>query len=100
MEAYVKRMCNEHKELVERINKLVKYINTSKDNIPQEIALKYYQVKSMASYEEALRGRLNLAGVTVANGNYYESAVDLDKGDKDDGSKDECKVVDNSEVNE
>lgn len=93
MEAYVKRMCNEHKELVKRINKLVKYINTNKDIIPQEIALKYYQVKSMASYEEALRGRLNIAGVTIANGNYYESAVELDMPD-------ETKEITDSEVNE
>lgn len=93
MEAYVKGMCNEHKELVVKIEKFVKCINENKDTVPQEIALKYYQVKSMMGYEEALRGRLNLAGVTVANGNYYESAVELD-------TQDEVKEINDSEVNE
>ena len=86
MEVYVERMCSEHKALSEKIAKLVTWINNPENNDPKpEFALKFAQAKAMISYEECLRNRLMLAGVTVSNGQYFEKPVDV----KDEDTKQE-----------
>lgn len=89
MEAYVERMIKEHKELMDRLFKLGNWIsNPNNDDTKIEFALKYTQYHAMRIYEETLRNRLTLAGITVANGNYFEKSVDV----SDKTSDDECPV--------
>ena len=78
MEAYVERMCSEHKALSEKIAKLVTWINNPENNDPKpEFALKFAQAKAMISYEECLRNRLMLVGITVSNGQYFEKPAEV-----------------------
>lgn len=80
MEAYVERMINEHKELIEKMSKLGSWIGNPQNNDNKiEFALKYTQYNAMRIYEEALRNRLALAGITVANGRYFEQPVNTEE---------------------
>lgn len=85
MEAFIERMCGEHRDLTIRINNLINYINSpkNKDN-RNEFALKFYQLKSMIGYEDALRNRLTLAGVTIANGKYFDTPMNLEEINEED----------------
>lgn len=77
MEAYVERMINEHKELITRMSKLGNWIGNPQNNDNKlEFALKFSQFNAMRMYEEALKNRLSLAGITVANGKYFEDPVE------------------------
>lgn len=77
MEAYVERMCKEHKDLVDKISKLANYINTKGifDDSKIEFANKYLQFTSMRMYEEALRNRLLGVGIVCVDGQYFEKAA-------------------------
>lgn len=83
MKDFVKRMVQEHSELVVRIQKLHEYIYSSKsdgDN-KAEFANKCLQLKAMKCYEEALRARLENQGVFFSDGEYVErSATILNNG--------------------
>ena len=86
MEAYVERMIKEHKELIEHLFKIGNWISNPNNNDSKtEFALKYTQYNAMRIYEETLRNRLALAGITVANGNYFEKSVEI----SDEGSDEE-----------
>lgn len=65
MKDYIKRMIDEHKELVVRIQKLHAYVysNASNEDCKVEFANKCIQLSAMKKYEEALRARLENAGV-------------------------------------
>lgn len=96
MEAYIERMCKEHKELSEKLTKLANYINTK--GITQdskiEFANKYLQFAAMKLYEEALRNRLAGIGIVYVNGQYYEQPAnitnneDSENGDSNDKTSD------------
>lgn len=74
MKDYQKRMIEEHCELVVRIQKLHDYIYSDKSNADNkvEFANKCIQLAAMKKYEEALRARMENAGITFENGNYFE----------------------------
>lgn len=79
MVEFVKRMIDEHAELVVRIQKLHNYIYSEasdKDNKP-EFANKCIQLSAMKKYEEALRARLENQGIFFENGQYFERVAQL-----------------------
>lgn len=74
MKDYVKRMVEEHADLVIKIDKLHNYVYSERsdaDNKP-EFANKCIQLAAMKKYEEALRARLNNEGVFFEDGVYLE----------------------------
>lgn len=74
MVEFVKRMINEHSELVVRIQKLHNYIYSeasNKDN-KTEFANKCIQLSAMKKYEEALQARLENQGVFFENNQYFK----------------------------
>lgn len=96
MVEFVKRMINEHAELVVRIQKLHNYIYSEasdKDN-KTEFANKCIQLAAMKKYEEALRARLENQGVFFENGQYFERAAQITV------PKDEDKNPKNEEKND
>lgn len=93
MEAYIKRMIDEHKELVKRINKLSEFIskvdvnNRSECN---EYVLLQLQLAYMKQYEEILLVRLNVRGIVYSMGVYagaIEDTNDYNKETKNDDSR-------------
>ena len=74
MKDYQKRMIEEHSNLVVRIQKLHDYIYSDKSNADNkvEFANKCIQLAAMKKYEEALRARLENAGIVFENGEYFE----------------------------
>lgn len=74
MKNFVKRMCEEHAELVVRIQKLhgFVYSNASDKTSKVEFANMCIQLAAMKKYEEALRARLENHGVFFENGIYLE----------------------------
>ena len=79
MEKYQKEMIEEHSGLVVRIQKLHDWIYSNKpikdDKV--EFANKCIQLASMKKYEEALRARLENAGIVFENGNYFERVASI-----------------------
>ena len=97
MVEFVKRMIDEHTELVIRIQKLHNYVYSEasdKDNKP-EFANKCIQLAAMKKYEEALRARLENQSVFFENGQYFEHiaqiktalATETPEEDQNDGTK-------------
>ena len=79
MVEFIKRMIDEHAELVVRIQKLHNYVYSEasdKDNKP-EFANKCIQLSAMKKYEEALRARLENQGVFFENGQYFERVAQI-----------------------
>lgn len=74
MKNFVKRMCEEHAELVVRIKKLHDFIySKASDKIHKvEFANMCIQLAAMKKYEEALRARLENQGIFFENGVYLE----------------------------
>ena len=71
---FVKRMVDEHSQLVIRIQKLHEYIysdKSDKDN-KVEFANKCIQLSAMKKYEEALRARLENQGIFFENDQYFK----------------------------
>ena len=96
MVEFVKRMIDEHAELVVRIQKLYNYVYSEasdKDNKP-EFANKCIQLAAMKKYEEALRARLENQGVFFENSKYFERVAQItvpkngDKNPKDEEKND------------
>lgn len=83
VEEYVLRMIKEHKELVTRIRALHAYIYSpaSDKDDKIEFANKCIQLTAMKKYEEALRARIENAGIGYYDGNYVtkEILVDVNK---------------------
>ena len=79
MKDFVKRMVEEHSQLVVRIEKLHKYIYTEKsDNDDKvEFANKCIQLAAMKKYEEALRARLENQNVVFDEGQYFEKVGEI-----------------------
>ena len=94
---FVKRMIDEHSQLVVRIQKLHEYIysdKSDKDN-KVEFANKCIQLSAMKKYEEALRARLENQGIFFENGQYFDRVAEIKttsapaapEEDKNDGTK-------------
>lgn len=79
MENYQKRMIEEHSQLVVRIEKLHDYVYSDKSNVDNkvEFANKCIQLAAMKKYEEALRARIENAGIVYENGNYFEHIASI-----------------------
>ena len=80
---FVKRMIEEHSQLVVRTQKLDEYIYSDKSNNDNkvEFANKCIQLTSMKKYEEALRARLENQGIFFENGQYFEHIATVSKTD-------------------
>ena len=80
---FVQRMVEEHSQLVIRTQALHEYIYSDKsDNDNKvELANKCIQLSAMKKYEEALRARLENAGIVFENGEYFEhvAAIKVNK---------------------
>ena len=91
---FVKRMVDEHSQLVIRIQKLHEYIysdKSDKDN-KVEFANKCIQLSAMKKYEEALRARLENQGVFFENSQYFERVAQISvPKDEDENPKDKEK---------
>ena len=76
---FVKRMVDEHSQLVIRIQKLNEYIYSDKSNNDNkvEFANKCLQLSAMKKYEEALRARLENQGVFFENSQYFERVAQI-----------------------
>ena len=94
---FVKRMVDEHSQLVIRIQKLHEYIysdKSDKDN-KVEFANKCIQLAAMKKYEEALRARLENQGIFFENGQYFDKVAEIkstftpttSEEDQNDGTK-------------
>lgn len=95
MEAFVERMIEEHKTLVERLRKLENFIYSnpkSKELNRADFANMCIQLKAMRVYEEALAARLGNLGICVTEeGEYFaqlvfpEAEEENKEGNKDNG---------------
>ena len=76
---FVKRMVDEHSQLVIRIQKLHEYIYSDKSNTDNkvEFANKCIQLSAMKKYEEALRARLENQSIFFENGQYFERVAEI-----------------------
>lgn len=81
MKDFVKRMIEEHSELIVRIDKLHNYVyseDSDKDD-KVEFANKCIQLNAMKTYEKALYARIENQGVFFDNGSYYEKIGEISK---------------------
>ena len=76
---FVKRMVDEHSQLVTRTQILHEYIYSNKSNNDNKIefANKCIQLSAMKKYEEALSARLENQGVFFENGQYFERVAEV-----------------------
>lgn len=93
MEAFVKRMIEEHSQLVVRVANLHEYIYSDKSDKDDkvEFANKCIQLSAMKKYEEALRARLENVGIVFNSeeGKYFEEIGEITLVEEDtDKSKD------------
>lgn len=74
MKDFVKRMIDEHAQLVVRISKLHNYIydGRGEQDEAHELANKCMQLIAMKQYANALECRLNNQGICYKNGEYLE----------------------------
>lgn len=74
MNNYQKALIEEHSQLVVRTQNLHNYIYSEESNNDNriEFANKCIQLTSMKKYEEALRARMENAGIMFENDNYFE----------------------------
>jgi hypothetical protein len=81
MNTYQKDLIEEHSKLVVRINNLHNFIYSDRSEIDDKIefANKCIQLAAMKKYEEALRARIENAGITFENGNYFENVATIEK---------------------
>lgn len=82
---FIKRMVEEHSQLVARTQALHEYIyseKSDKDN-KVEFANKCIQLTAMKKYEETLRSRLENQGVFFENGQYFEHIASLEEKTED-----------------
>lgn len=79
MEKYQKEMIEEHSDLVVRIQNLHNYVYSDQSNADNkvEFANKCIQLAAMKKYEEALRARIENAGIVFENGNYFEHIASI-----------------------
>ena len=80
MEIFVKRMIDEHHELVCRIENLHNFVySDASNNVNRiEFANMCIQLSAMKKYEEALNARLVNQGILFENGQYFEHISNID----------------------
>lgn len=80
MQDFVKRMVDEHAELVVRTTKLHNYVYSDRSNNDDkvEFANKCIQLAAMKKYEECLRARLENVGIQYVEGNYVTIVTTVD----------------------
>ena len=78
MKEFVKRMINEHKELIARVSALEAYIYSEQSDKDDkvEFANKCLQLKGMKIYLEALSARLENQGILFDGQRYYNVVTD------------------------
>ena len=76
---FVKRMVEEHSQLIINIHNLHDYIYSDNSNNDDkvEFANKCIQLAAMKKYEEALRARLENQSVFFENGQYFERVAEI-----------------------
>lgn len=79
MNSYQKALIEEHSNLVVLTQKLHDYVYSDASNKDNriEFANKCIQLASMKKYEEALRARIENAGITFENGSYFEKVANI-----------------------
>lgn len=79
MNNYQKTLIEEHSNLVVRTQNLHDYVYSDASNKDNriEFANKCIQLASMKKYEEALRARMENAGITFEDGNYFERVANI-----------------------
>ena len=79
MNSYQKALVEEHSNLVIRTQNLNDYVYSDASNSDNrvEFANKCIQLAAMKKYEEALRARMENAGITFENGNYFERIASI-----------------------
>ena len=80
MKDFVKRMIEEHAQLITRTQALHNYVYSDKSNEDNkfEFANKCIQLSAMKKYEEALRARLINQGIEITDdGEYYEKVANI-----------------------
>ena len=87
---FVKRMVDEHSQLVVRTQKLNEYIYSDKSNKDDkvEFANKCLQLSAMKKYEEALRARLENQGIFFENCQYFKRIGGIDLNTSTERSED------------
>ena len=97
MEDYVKRMIEEHSQLVVRTKALNDYVYSEKSNNDDKVAFanKCVQLACMKKYEECLRARLENAGVHFVNGHYLEDVakIEVNPNEESNGDNEDKQVV-------
>lgn len=83
MKDFVKRMVEEHSQLVVRINALDKFVYSDEsDNLHNaDFANLCIQLKAMRIYAEALEARLANQNVAFENGQYFEKVAQINTTD-------------------
>ena len=85
MKRYILNLINEHKELVERINKLASFItscnvDTVKEKYKdclEDYVLMRIQLEHMNRYHDILSARLEKHGVVVLGNKYFEDVTEV-----------------------
>ena len=85
MKRYILNLINEHKELVERINKLASFItscnvDTVKEKYKdclEDYVLMRIQLEHMNRYHDILSARLEKHGVVVLGTKYFEDVTEI-----------------------
>lgn len=81
MEDFVKRMIEEHSQLIIRISALHDYVYSERSDKDDKIEFgnKCIQLNAMKTYEQALRTRLENQGVVYADGVYYNKLAEINE---------------------
>lgn len=81
MKDFVKRMVEEHSQLVVRIDALEKFLYSDKSDVvaKADFGNMCIQLKAMRMYAEALGARLVNQNVVFENGQYFEKVARINK---------------------
>lgn len=81
MKDFVKRMVEEHSQLVVRIDALEKFLYSDKSDVvtKPDFGNMCIQLKAMRMYAEALEARLVNQNVVFENGQYFEKVARINK---------------------
>lgn len=81
MKEFVKRMVEEHSQLVVRINALEKFLYSDKSDavVKADFGNMCIQLKAMRIYAEALGARLANNNVVFENNQYFEKVAQINK---------------------
>lgn len=81
MKEFVKRMVEEHSQLVVRIDALEKFLYSDKSDVVDkpDFGNMCIQLRAMRMYAEALGARLINQNVAFENGQYFEKVAQINK---------------------